>query len=36
MITGCGAAGGMKIGWEAEVLRENLPRGNSVHKSHMT
>jgi hypothetical protein len=28
----CGAAGGMIIGRESEVLAENLPH----HKSHMT
>jgi hypothetical protein len=33
----CGAVGGMTIGRETEVLRENLPQCHSVyHKSHMT
>jgi hypothetical protein len=33
----CGAIGGMKIGRETEVLRENLPQRHFVqYKSHMT
>jgi hypothetical protein len=32
----CGAAEGMRIHMETEVLRENLSKHcNSVHKSHM-
>jgi hypothetical protein len=37
MVDGeCGAVGGMRIGREIEVLRENLPQYHFVyHNSHM-
>jgi hypothetical protein len=34
MINEYGAAGGMRIGREAIVLRENPLHGHSVHKSY--
>jgi hypothetical protein len=37
MIDERGAVGGMRIGKENELLRENLPQCHTVHhKSHMT
>jgi hypothetical protein len=33
MINECGAVGGMRIGWDSEILEETLPQ---CHFAHMT